>query len=35
MKPLRYEKRDALAYLTVTAYLCIVLVCRWFLPWPM
>ena len=35
MKPLRYEKRDRMAYLIVLAYLVLVLLCRTFLRWPM
>lgn len=35
MKPLHYRGCDRLAYLMVLAYLAIILVCRFFLPWPM
>ncbi len=35
MKPLRYMKRDHLAYVTVFAYFVVILVCRTFLPFPM
>lgn len=35
MKPLRYERRDRLAYLTVFLYLGLILVCRTYLRWPM
>lgn len=32
MKPLRYEKRDRVAYFLVTAYLLLIIMCRNFLP---
>ncbi len=35
MKPLRYERRDRLAYVTVLVYLVLILLCRTFLRWPM
>ena len=35
MKPLRYMKRDHLAYVIVFAYFVVILVCRTFLPFPM
>ena len=35
MKPLRYMKRDHLAYVIVLAYFVVILVCRTFLPFPM
>ncbi len=35
MKPLRYGKRDALAYVTVIVYLALILLCRRYLRWPM
>lgn len=35
MKPLRYMKRDYLAYVIVLAYFVVILVCRTFLPFPM
>ena len=35
MKPLRYMKRDHLAYVIVFAYVVVILVCRTFLPFPM
>ena len=34
MKPLRYAKRDYVAYLILTVYLAGVIACRVFLPWP-
>ncbi|MBO5069483.1 MAG: energy-coupling factor transporter transmembrane protein EcfT [Roseburia sp.] len=35
MKPLKYEKRDRGAYVLVSGYLVLILLCRTFLPWPM
>lgn len=35
MKPLRYERRDAVTYLIVFGYFAVILLCRNFLPWPM
>lgn len=35
MKPLRYVRRDRIAYLIVLVYLALILVCRTYLRWPM
>ena len=35
MKPLRYKKRDAIAYIVIVLFLAAIILFRIFLPWPM
>jgi energy-coupling factor transport system permease protein len=34
MKPLKYQRRDGVAYIVVIAYLVVIILCRIFVPWP-